>query len=135
MDENPSQAVASLTPELRTALPRLVERARAELQPASPQELVLALTRTLSLGLGQGMSDNEREEFYLAAAEELEVLPRDLALEGLRKARQECQFARQIVAFVIAYAEDYPKRARTRLERLERLVEETRLCPLLGEDQ
>lgn len=99
----------------------MLDFARAELAPASDESLVAALTQTIAL-LGQGMSEAERVEWIAAAVDELQSLPGDWAIDGLRNARKTCKWIRDVVPSCFAYAEDYPERARRRLARLEALA-------------
>jgi len=122
-DQHPDKLCANLPASLPAALPAIIADAAAAVAPADENALRVALTRTLSSGMGGPMPEGEREQWILSLMDDMRDIPGDLALEAIRKARGACTRAAEVYPFIVAYVEDYPARLRRRLQRLVRLAE------------
>ena len=122
-EECPDEARANLPASLREALPMLVDHAVAQSAPADHDALTLELTRCLANGMGGPMKEKERTEWQLSLVADLQEIPADLAIEALRKARQTCTRAAEVLPFVFSYVEDLPARRRARLRQLITLAD------------
>lgn len=131
--ESPAEVAANLPADIRAALPAIIAFEAARCAPATNEQVIAALTQTMAL-IGGVMDQKDRLLWQVAAAEELKAIPADLAIEGLKRARQTCRRPSDIVAAVFEYVGDLGRRRRARVDSLIILARVASVPFLIGKE-
>jgi hypothetical protein len=91
-----------VTADDASLLPAALREADALLWPADPEMIVVALAPVLTLVAPSGMSEDDREEWFAAAADALRGIPGDLLYRGLRVARASVDHPAKVVPMIIS---------------------------------